>query len=26
VAPELGYITLPDSVVKKVLAALETVK
>jgi phosphate transport system substrate-binding protein len=26
VAPELGYITLPESVVKKVLAALETVK
>jgi phosphate transport system substrate-binding protein len=26
VAPELGYITLPDSVAKKVLAALETVK
>ena len=26
VAPELGYITLPDSVVKKVQAALETVK
>ena len=26
VAPELGYIALPDSVVKKVQAALETVK
>lgn len=26
VAPELGYITLPDSVVKKVEAALESVK
>lgn len=26
VAPQLGYITLPDSVVKKVLAALESVK
>lgn len=26
VAPELGYITLPDAVVKKVLAALESVK
>ena len=26
VAPELGYVTLPDDVVKKVLAALESVK
>lgn len=26
VAPELGYITLPDAVVKKVLGALESVK